>query len=166
MNAELLTGASWEERCDQGREAERVILARFLNAGWSVLPFGATRVGAPVPPLITPAGEVRPVDNASFHPDGRRFFAVEIKSKTELTALAAYGLDRTQTADDPWQQLQLHDKYAGPVLLAIWDRRKGLAIGATVPMLLSNGGPSITSNGKYWIWSSSIFLPLNTFLSM
>ena len=156
----------WELRCERGREAEDIIVPMFLKAGWSVLPFGATRAGSPVPPLLIPGGAVRPADCACWHPDGRRFYVVEVKSKTEMRALHGYGLDRRGDDDDPWQQLRRHDAKAGPVLLVIWDSEKAKALAATVSMLRANGGPKVTSNGAYWWWETSVFLPLETLLKM
>lgn len=163
---DLITGKSWEACCEKGENAEDIVQRMFLNAGWSMLAFGKTRVNSPPVPLATPEGPIRPLDYAAFHPDGRRFYAVEVKSKYELATMAAYGMDRTNDAADPWFHLKKHDKAAGPVLFVIWDRTKVTAICATVPMLLANGGPGITNNGKYWLWSASIFRPLNLFLSM
>ncbi len=166
MLHDTAAGMSWEVRCEKGREAEDIILPMFVEAGWTVLPFGATRPGSPVPPLLTPKGEVRPVDCACWHPDGRRFFIVEIKSKTEMQRLQGYGLDRRDDDADQWQQLQLHDAHAGPVLLVIWDSQKSAALAATVSMLRAKGGPHVTSNGAFWWWKTSVFLPLDTFLRM
>lgn len=162
----FVSGLPWELRCERGREAEDIIVPMFLGAGWSVLPFGATRPGSPVPPLLIPGGAVRPADCACWSPDGRRLFVLEIKSKTEMRALRGYGLDRRDDDDDPWKQLQQHDGKAGPVLLVIWDPVKAEALAATVTMLRANGGPKVTSNGAYWWWETSVFLPLEVFLKM
>lgn len=123
----------------------------FLKAGWSVLPFGATRPGSPVPPLLIPDGAVRPADCACWHPDGRRFYVVEIKAKTEMRTLPGYGLDRRDDDTDQWQQIQLHDAKAGPALLIIWDSQKSAALAATVSMLRANeglGGQESAQAGK------------------
>lgn len=157
---------TWEARCDRGRIAEEVIVPRFLEAGWAVLPFGATRAGSPVPRLLTPTGTIRPADFACWHRDGRRFFVVEVKSKTEMTFLAGYGLDREEGDTDPWHQLQQHDERAGPALLVIWDPVRTVALAATVPMLRADGGPRVTRSGGFWWWPTSVFLPLSAFLRM
>lgn len=157
---------TWAERCDKGRTAEEIIGPMFLKAGWCILSFGATRAGSPVPPLLTPTGTIRPVDFACWHPDGRRLYAVEVKSKTEMTYLAGYGLDRAEGDADPWFQLQQHDERAGPVLLVIWDPVKRIALAATVPMLRANGGPNMTRGGSHWWWRTDVFCRLETFLAM
>ncbi|MCX6844948.1 MAG: hypothetical protein NTU84_00020 [Verrucomicrobia bacterium] len=160
------TKNNWEMNCEKGEKGEDIIQSRFLSANWSVLPTGLTDPDRPPPRLHTPTGIVRPCDFVAFHPDGRRMYIIEAKYKSEMTSFRGYGLDKKDTEDDHWHQLQLHDKLAGPILLVIHDWIFNQEVAATIPMLRANGGPTISNSGKYWMWKSSVFCPLDFFLNI
>jgi hypothetical protein len=150
---------AWPLRIEKGQEAEQRAMAQFLTFSWSVSPSGLARENAPVPYLQTPKGLVRPCDFLAYPPDGRPPYAVEVKAKDELR-LGGYGLDADEASElDCWQQLQLHDKYAGPVLLVVADPNKEAIVCATVRML-KNPGPTMSANGKLWRWPAQTFMPL------
>ena len=163
----LITNSNhWKMNCDKGIKGEDIIQSRFLGAGWSVLAAGRTDSDSPPPPLQTPAGLIRPCDVLAFHPDGRRMYVIEAKYKSEMTSFRGYGLDKKDTEDDHWRQLQLHDRFAGPCLLVIHDWLINQELAATIPMLRSNGGPISSISGKYWMWKSDVFRPLDFFLNI
>ncbi|RYI26773.1 MAG: hypothetical protein EON48_06370 [Acetobacteraceae bacterium] len=156
----------WPVRIEKGQGAETQVIAIFQAAGWSALPSGLAREDAPVPSLETPEGEVRPCDFVAYPPGGRQSYVVEVKQKFELTRLGGYGLDASKDdAKDCWVQLQLHDKYAGPVLLVIVDPDKNRVICATVRML-SRRSPLLSRSGTTWYWSLDTFVPLQLFLEI
>lgn len=157
---------AWPQRIEKGQAAEAQVIAAFQAAGRSVLPHGLARENAPVPYLRTPEGEVRPCDFSAYLPDGRLDHVVEVKRKFELTRYGGYGLDAsTDKSMDGWVQLQLHDKYAGPVMLVIVDPDKNKIVCATVRML-SNPGPCLSKNGKIWYWPIKTFIPLQLLLEI
>jgi hypothetical protein len=154
---------AWPQRIELGQEAEQRAMAEVLAFGWSVLPYGLARLNAPVPPLQTPKGPVRPCDFLAYPPDGRPPFAVEVKAKDELR-LGGYGLDADQASEkDCWQQLQLHDRHGGPALLVVVDPNKKDILCATVRML-SNPEPTLSLNGRLWRWPAQAFMPLANLL--
>lgn len=153
----------WPQRIEKGQTAEQRAMAEVLALGCSVLPYGLARPNAPVPPLQTPGGDVRPGDFIAFHPDGRSLYVIEVKGKDELRQ-GGYGLDANEADEkDCWQQLQLHDKHAGPVLLVIVDPDKETIVCATVRML-AKPGPTLSANGRMWRWPTDTFMPLATLL--
>ena len=157
---------SFADRVEVGRVAEDAIIVEFLSAGWSILPAGVSRPNSPPPRLLTPQGEVRPVDLLAWHPDGRTVFVVEAKGKKPLIYLDGWGMDRSEDGADPWRELQRHDQRAGPVLVVCHDPDEGVAYAATVRMLAANGGPNVTRNGRYWWWPRERFMPLSEFLKL
>src|SRR4051794_21441092 len=127
---------AWPQRIEKGQGAEVRAMELFRAARWSVLPYGEARPNAPVAPLQTPVGQVRPCDLLAYPPGGRPPYAVEVKRKEELNRLGGYGLDCSDdAAKDCWKPLLLHERYAGPVLLVIVDPEKDAVLCATVRML-------------------------------
>jgi hypothetical protein len=157
---------AWPQRIEKGQGAEVRAMELFRAARWSVLPYGEARPNAPVAPLQTPVGPIRPCDLAAYPPGGRPPYAVEVKQKEALTWLGGYGLDHSEDgAADCWKQLMLHDLYAGPVLLVIVDPVKDVVLCATVRML-SDPGPHLSGNGRVWYWPVDAFMPLAHFLRL
>lgn len=153
----------WSERIEKGALAEQIIIPEFVNAGWSVLPFGLARENSPVPYLRTSNGRVRPADFATWSPDGRRMWVIECKSKFELD-LGGYGLDTDKVAGtDEWEAIKKHNQRGGPVAVVIWDEKKRKALAASVNML-STPGPNLSKNQRLWWWKTKTFLPLDAFL--
>jgi hypothetical protein len=154
---------AWPQRIEKGQSAEQRAMAQVTAWGWSVLPYGLARENAPVPYLQTPKGLVRPCDFLAYPPDGRPPYSVEVKAKDELR-LGGYGLDADEASElDCWQQLQLHDKHAGPVLLVIVDPDKETIVCATARRL-AKPGPTLSANGRMWRWPADTFMPLANLL--
>lgn len=147
------------QRIGKGQKAEHQVMAVFRSIKWTVLPYGEARPNAPVPYLETPIGPVRPCDFIAYSPDGRSSYVVEVKAKGELR-VGGYGLDTAEAGQvDCWEELQRHDRHAGPVLLVIVDPDKETIVCATVRML-ANPGPTLSANGRMWRWPANTFMPL------